>query len=123
MILQVKLSILINEQSHEKICFLHRLKNKGTDELYGNHAADQHLCFCLKDRTIPLLPKSKISSVVVVQPALCQIWLETPRNRFSRNAAQIWGKQPYFLGGSTLALIFRKSWFITARFLSIHLRA
>ena len=26
-------------------------------------------------------------------------------------------------GGSTLALIFRKSWFITARFHSIHLRA
>ena len=26
-------------------------------------------------------------------------------------------------GGSTLSLIFRKSWFITARFHSIHLRA
>ena len=30
---------------------------------------------------------------------------------------------PYKAGGSTLALIFRKSWFITARFHSIHLRA
>ena len=27
------------------------------------------------------------------------------------------------MGGSTLALIFRKSWFITAGFHSIHLRA
>ena len=30
---------------------------------------------------------------------------------------------PRFAGGSTLALILRKSWFITARFHSIHLRA
>ena len=33
------------------------------------------------------------------------------------------GEQTYFEGGSTLALIFRKSWFITARFHSIHLCA
>ena len=32
-------------------------------------------------------------------------------------------RNEHFIGGSTLALIFRKSWFITARFHSIHLRA
>ena len=39
-------------------------------------------CFRLIDSTIPLLPKSKISSVVVVQPALCQTWLGTPKTGF-----------------------------------------
>ena len=42
-------------------------KNKGADQLRGTHAAyrtaDQHICFCLIDCTIPLLPKSEISSL------------------------------------------------------------
>ena len=36
-------------------------KNKGVDQLHGNHAADQRLCFRSIDSTITLLPKSKIS--------------------------------------------------------------
>ena len=37
-------------------------QNRGMDQLRANHAADQHLCFRYIDSTIPLLPKSKISS-------------------------------------------------------------
>ena len=37
-------------------------KNKDTDQLRGNREADQRLCFCYTDSTIPLLPKSEISS-------------------------------------------------------------
>ena len=38
-------------------------KNKGEYQLHGKGAADQHLCFCYIDNIIPLLPKSKISSL------------------------------------------------------------
>ena len=38
-------------------------ENKGADQLHGNYAADQHLCFCYIDSTIPILPKSEISSL------------------------------------------------------------
>ena len=34
-------------------------KNKGADQLCGNCAADQHLCFPYIDSTIPLLLKSE----------------------------------------------------------------
>ena len=37
-------------------------KNKGADQLGGNHKADQHLCFHYTDSTMPLLPEAKISS-------------------------------------------------------------
>ena len=37
-------------------------KIKGADQLRGNSKADQRLCFRYLDSTIPLLPKSKISS-------------------------------------------------------------
>ena len=37
-------------------------KNKGTDQLSGNPAADQCLCFRYIDSTIPLLPKFQASS-------------------------------------------------------------
>ena len=44
---------------------------KGTDQLLGNGLADQRLCFCYIDKTIPLIYKSEISSLwpssVVVQ--------------------------------------------------------
>ena len=50
-------------------------ENKDADQLRGNHEADQHLCFRFIDSTIPLLPKSKISSLylflMAVQPGLC----------------------------------------------------
>ena len=61
-------------------------KNKDTDQLRGNREADQRLCFCHTDSTIPLLPKSEISSIypscVVVQPGLCGTWSETPKTGF-----------------------------------------
>ena len=38
-------------------------KNKGTDQLCGNHAADQHLCFRFINSTIPLVPKSEFSTL------------------------------------------------------------
>ena len=37
-------------------------ENKDTDQLRGNHEADQRLCFRYTDSTIPLLSKSKMSS-------------------------------------------------------------
>ena len=38
-------------------------KNKDADQLRGNREADQRLCFRYTDSTIPLLSKSKISSL------------------------------------------------------------
>ena len=61
-------------------------KNKAADQLRHNGKADQCLCFCYTDSTIPQLPKSEISSIqpssVVVQPGLCQTWSETPKTGF-----------------------------------------
>ena len=49
-------------------------ENKDADQFRGNHEADQPLCFPYTDSTIPLLPKSEISSLwpssVAVQPGL-----------------------------------------------------
>ena len=61
-------------------------ENKDADQLRGNREADQRLCFRYTDSTIPLLPKSKISSLwpssVAVQPGLCGTWSETPKTGF-----------------------------------------
>ena len=38
-------------------------ENKGADQLRGNREADQRLCFCYMDSTIPVLSKSKIISL------------------------------------------------------------
>ena len=61
-------------------------ENKDADQLRGNREADQRLCFRYTDSTIPLLPKSEISSLYLfseaVQPALCQTWSETPKTGF-----------------------------------------
>ena len=55
-------------------------ENKAADQLCS-YCIAQHLCFCYMDSTIPLLPKSKISSFeqssVAVHAGLCQTWLET----------------------------------------------
>ena len=63
-------------------------ENKDADQLRGDREADQRLCFCYIDSTIPLLPKSKISSLypssVTVQPGLCRTWSETRRPVFSQ---------------------------------------
>ena len=40
-------------------------ENKDTNQLTGNRAADQRLCFHYKHSTIPLLPKSEISSLTM----------------------------------------------------------
>ena len=49
-------------------------ENKDADQLHSNHEADQRHCFRYRDSTIPLLSKSKISSLqpssVAVQPGL-----------------------------------------------------
>ena len=51
-------------------------ENKDTDQLGGDHEADQRLCFHYMDSAIPLLPISEILSLqpscVVVQPGLCR---------------------------------------------------
>ena len=56
---------------------------KHADHLPGNRAGDQRLCFRYINSTIPLLPKSEISSLspssVAVQPDSCQTWSETPK--------------------------------------------
>ena len=38
-------------------------ENKSADQLCSNCEAEQRLCFCYTDSTIPLLPKSKIASI------------------------------------------------------------
>ena len=63
-------------------------ENKDADQLRDDREADQRLCFRYKESTIPLLPKSEISSLkpssVSVQPGLCLIWSETPKTGFLR---------------------------------------
>ena len=55
-------------------------ENKGADQLRSKCEVDQRLCFRYTDSTIPLLSKSKISSLqpssVVVQAGLCPTWSE-----------------------------------------------
>ena len=66
-------------------------ENKGADQLRSDCEADQHLCFCYMDSTIPLLSKSEISSIypssVTVQPSLCRP-SRNPNCWFSRGQAQ-----------------------------------
>ena len=61
-------------------------ENKDADQLRGNREADQRLCFRYMDGTIPLLPKSEISSLqpssVAVHLGLCRTWSETPKTAF-----------------------------------------
>ena len=63
-------------------------ENKDADQLCGNRTADQRLCFRYIESTIPLLPKSEISShypsSVAVQPGLYWTWSKTPKTGFLR---------------------------------------
>ena len=76
------------EQRYEKAGFFCICENKDADQLRINCAADQRLCFRYTDSTIPLLPKSEISSLwpsyVAVQSGLCRTWSETPTIGFLR---------------------------------------
>ena len=87
---------LILEPRHEKTRYLHS-ENKDTDQLRGNREADQGLCFRYMDSTIPLLPKSEISSLqpssVVVQPGLRRTWSETPKTGFLTMRLILYGWQ------------------------------
>ena len=60
--------------------------SKDADQLCGNREADQRLCFCYTDSTIPLLLKYEIShlwpSYLIVQSGLCRTWLETQKTGF-----------------------------------------
>ena len=38
-------------------------ENKDADQLHGNREADQRLCFRSTDSTLPIVPKSEISSL------------------------------------------------------------
>ena len=77
---------LLNEPCHEKTGVLHIRKNKDADQLRGNREADQRLYFRYTNSTVPLLPKSIISSLlsssVTVQPGLCRTRSETTKTGF-----------------------------------------
>ena len=76
------------ELPHGKTNNLHRRKQK----VQINCEADQRLCFCYSDSTIPFLLNIKILSVwlssVTVQVGLCQTWSETQIVGFSHAQAQ-----------------------------------
>ena len=70
------------ERRHEKTGFFAYAKTKAQISC----AVDQRLCFRYIDSLIPLLSKSKVSSLLRslenVQPGLCPTWLETPITGF-----------------------------------------
>ena len=60
-------------------------ENKVADQLHSNCEADQRLCFRYKDSTIPLLHKTKISSLPpsgTVQAGLCYTRSQTLKTCF-----------------------------------------
>ena len=68
-------------------------KNKYADQLCGHCAADQFLCFRYIDRTVPLLPKSEISSLLPFFNG-CTVQFVSdlvgnPKDKFSCDAAHI----------------------------------
>ena len=75
-----------NEPRHEKTGFLPICENKGADQLCSYCTADQHLCFCYPDSTIPPLVIPKMLRFqhhsVAAQPGLCKTWSETPKTGF-----------------------------------------
>ena len=68
-------------------------KNKDADQLCSNGEADQRLCFCYKDSTIPLLPKIQNFKPLTIfcgcTARLVSDLVGTPEDRFSHNEAQI----------------------------------
>ena len=72
------------------------MENKGADQILGNGAADQRLCFRFIDSKIPLLLKSKMSSLcpssVAVQPSLFLTWVRNPQDRFSHDTTDLFSE-------------------------------
>ena len=70
-------------------------ENKDADQLRSNCKADQRLCFHYTYNTIPLLLKSKVSSLqpasVLVQCSLCWTWSEPKLLVFSRTGSYVFG--------------------------------
>ena len=77
------------EPRREKTSFLYMRKQRrrSASRLSVNREADQRLCLRYTDSTIPLLPKSEISSLSpfseAVQPGLCQAMSKTRMLVFS----------------------------------------
>ena len=69
-------------------------ENKGVDQLRSTFEADQRLCFLYTDSTVPLLSKSKISSL---QPGLCPTWSDPKLLVFSRTSSYFRVKNPILL--------------------------
>ena len=70
---------------HEKTAFC-ICENKATDQLSSKWVADLPLYFHYMGSTIPLLSKSKISSLnpssAALKSSLCPTWLEIPKTGF-----------------------------------------
>ena len=63
-------------------------KTKDADQLRGNREADQRLCFCYSDSTVPLLLKSS-SSFLCLYRLVCVGPIRKPHCWFSHEAAQM----------------------------------
>ena len=67
-----------------------KCENKDADQLRSNREADQRICFRYTDSTIPLLPKSEISSLYPSSVAVVRFVSDLVGNledRFSQNEA------------------------------------
>ena len=68
-------------------------ENKDADQLRSNSEADQRLCFCYMDSTIPLLSKSEMFKLLAIS-CDCIAWFVSdqvgnPEDRFSHNEAYL----------------------------------
>ena len=88
-------------------------KSKDSDQLRSYCAADQRLCFCYIDSTIPLLPKSE--KKMAAQPGLCQTWSGTLKTGFL--AVRLIGiegilkfllAKPWYMSSTVVAFIWSK---------------
>ena len=64
-------------------------ENKDADQLCGNHATDQRLCFRYTDSAIHLLHRSEISSLCGCADWFVSDLVENTEDRFSQNEAQM----------------------------------
>ena len=63
-------------------------ENKDADQLCGNHAANQRLCFRYTYSTIPLLPMSQAIFCGCIDRFVSDL-VGKPEDRFSREAAHL----------------------------------